>query len=67
MEVTSSESLLAAKTAMDSLVVGVASVMSGGVRLEQVKVVDESGQLLVLYPSRTDLASSPDVRVTRPL
>lgn len=52
---------------MDSLVVGVASVMSGGVRLEQVKVVDESGQLLVLYPSRTDLASSPDVRVTRPL
>ena len=52
---------------MDSLVVGVASVMSGGVRVEQVRVVDEAGQLLVLYPSRTDLANSTDIRVSRPL
>jgi hypothetical protein len=65
--VTSSESLLAAKVAMDSLVVGVASVMSGGVRVEQVRVVDNAGQLLVLYPSRTDLANSTDIRVSRHL
>ena len=57
---------------MDSLVVGVASVMSGGVRVEQVRVeqvrvVDNAGQLLVLYPSRTDLANSTDIRVSRHL
>ena len=67
VEVTSSESLAAAKTALDSLVVGVASVMSGGVEVEVVRVVDEAGQLLVLYPSRTDLTNTSDIRVIRPL
>ena len=70
---TSSETLLAAKTAMDALVVGVA-VMSvegrrgecAGVRVEQVRVVDEAGQLLVLYPSRTDLTNSSEIKLIRP-
>ena len=68
VEVTSSESLLAAKTAMDALVVGLAvmSVSGEGVRVEQVRVIDEAGQLLVLYPSRTDLSNSTDIIVTRP-
>ena len=73
VEVTSSESLAVAKTVMDALVTGV-GVMSGeggrgrggGVTVEQVRVVDEAGQLLVLYPSRTDLLTSTDISVTRP-
>ena len=72
VEVTSSESLAAAKTAMDALVTGVVVMgeggrgEEGGVRVEQVRVVDEAGQLLVLYPSRTDLVTSTDVTVVRP-
>ena len=70
VEVTSGESLATAKTVMDALVTGVV-VMSerqgeeGGVVAEQVRVVDEAGQLLVLYPSRIDLTSS-ELRVLRP-
>ena len=70
MEVTSSESLSVAKTVMDALVTGVAGMSEGGrgegVTVEQVKVVDETGQLLVLYPSRTDLLTSNDITVCRP-
>ena len=71
MEVTSSESLAVAKTVMDALVTGV-GVMGGEegrggvVTVEQVRVVDEAGQLLVLYPSRTDLLTSTAISVTRP-
>lgn len=65
MEVTSSESLAMAKTVMDALVTGVV-VMSEGVKVEQVRVVDKTGQLLVLYPSRTDLVTSTDIEVVRP-
>ena len=70
MEVTSSESLTTAKTVMDALVTGVVVMSEGGgggtVEVEQVKVVDEAGQLLVLYPSRTDLLTSTDIAVSRP-
>lgn len=68
VEVTSSESLAVAKTVMDAVVTGV-GVMEGrgeGVQVEQVRVVDEAGQLLVLYPSRTDLVTSSDIEVVRP-
>ena len=72
VEVTSSESLDAAKIAMDALVTGVVVMCEGGrggeggVRVEQVRVVDDVRQLLVLYPSRTDLVTSTDVTVVRP-
>ena len=72
VEVTSSESLAAAKIVMDALVTGVVVMGEGGrggeggVRVEQVRVVDGAGQLLVLYPSRTDLVTSTDVTVVRP-
>lgn len=65
VEVTSSESLAVAKTVMDAVVTGV-GVMKEGVQVEQVRVVDEAGQLLVLYPSRTDLMTSSDIEVVRP-
>lgn len=67
MEVTSSDSLQTAKTVMDTLLVGVATILGveSGLRVEQVKVVDEGRQLLVLYPSRTDLTNTNDVIVTR--
>ena len=46
------------KQVMESLVCGMCEhnvgVRQGRLVLEQVRVVDESGQLLVLYPSRTD-------------
>lgn len=69
VEVTSSESLAVAKTVMDALVTGVGTMTEGrgeGVQVEQVRVVDEAGQLLVLYPSRTDLVTSGGVEVVRP-
>ena len=34
-------------------------------RVEQVKVVDETGQLLVMYPSRTDLLETTS-QIIRP-
>ena len=57
---------------MDSLVcemcasgVGVSS--DGVMRVEQVKVVEHgSNQLLVMYPSRTDLVDCPSISVERP-
>ena len=68
---TSSESLAVAKNVMDSLVTGI-GVMSdvrakgGEMIVEQVKVLDEARQLLVLYPSRTDLLTSTNISVIRP-
>lgn len=65
LEVTSAETLGACKQVMDSLVLGMCKRGLGVgstnkvMVVEQVKVVDESGQLLVLYPSRTDLIGSP--------
>ena len=48
---------------MDSLVCGMCeqglAVRGNKMEVEQVKVVDPSGQLLVLYPSRTDLTDTP--------
>ncbi len=64
---TSSESLAASKLVMESILEGmVACECVGGRELcvEQVRVV-EGGQLLVLYPSRTDLTSDK-LEVTRP-
>lgn len=69
LEVTSSESLAVAKMVMDAVVTGVGGMKEGrgeGVQVEQVRVVDEAGQLLVLYPSRTDLVASSDIEVVRP-
>lgn len=69
LEVTSSESLAVAKMVMDAVVTGVGGMKEGrgeGVQVEQVRVVDEAGQLLVLYPSRTDLVASRDIEVVRP-
>lgn len=69
VEVTSSESLAVAKTVMDAVVTGVGVMKEGrgeGVQVEQVRVVDEAGQLLVLYPSRTDLVTSSAIEVVRP-
>ena len=67
LEVTSGESLAACKSVMDSLIVGMCEaglVGSDGVlSVEQGRVVEEGGKLLVLYPSRTDLSNnSVDVR-----
>lgn len=63
LEVSSSESLAVCKRVMDSLVCGMCEKGLGVVEevlgVEQVRVVDESGQLLVLYPSRTDLLDTP--------
>ncbi len=62
LEVTSAESLGSCKAVMESLVCGMCEkgvgVRQGRMVLEQVRVVDESGQLLVLYPSRTDLTGT---------
>lgn len=59
LEVSSSESLGACKSVMDALVCGMCDkglgVVDRVMRVEQVRVVDEANQLLVLYPSRTDL------------
>lgn len=79
MEVTSSQSLQACKTALDSLVLemlhaGVDCVtseqssFSHEIHLEQCRVVDETGTLLVAYPSRPDLAyNDDDIEVKREL
>ncbi len=72
LEVTSSQSLSTCKAVMDALVcemcvsgVGVAS--DDVMRVEQVRVMEEgSGQLLVLYPSKTDLVNCPSISVARP-
>ena len=56
---------------MDTLLEGMVTCecvreRSGGVLcVEQVRVIEEEGQLLVLYPSRTDLTSD-NLDVTRP-
>ena len=69
LEVTSGESLALCKEVMDRLIVGMCEgglVGSDGVlSVEQGRVVEEGGQLLVLYPSRTDL-STDSVSVHRP-
>ena len=69
LEVTSGESLALCKEVMDRLIVGMCEgglVGSDGVlSVEQGKVVEEGGQLLVLYPSRTDL-SADTINVHRP-
>lgn len=69
LEVTSSESLASCKAVMDALVVGMCEEglgLEGGegtLCVEQGRVEDEGGQLLVLYPSRTDLTTDKiDVR-----
>lgn len=72
LEVTSTESLASCKSVMDALVVGMCEcgvgVSSEGVMVvEQGRVVEaESGQLLVLYPSKIDLTSDV-ITVKRPL
>ena len=69
LEVSSSESLGVCKMVMDALVCGMCEkglgVMEGVMRVEQVRVVDEANQLLVLYPSRTDLIDTAFV-ILRP-
>ena len=69
LEVTSVESLAVCKQVMDRLIVGMCEgglVGSDGVlSVEQGRVVEEGGQLLVLYPSRTDL-STDTINVHRP-
>ena len=79
VEVTSSRSLQACKTALDSLVLemlhaGVDCVtteqssVGHEIHLEQSRVVDETGTLLVAYPSRPDLAyNDDDIEVKREL
>ena len=67
LEVTSAENLATAKSVMDALVLGMVGCVGseGGMCVEQVRVVDEAGQLLVLYPSRTDLTAT-ELDVQRP-
>lgn len=79
VEVTSSRSLQACKTALDSLVLemlhaGVDCVTTEQssfgheIHLGQCRVVDETGTLLVAYPSRPDLAyNDDDIEVKREL
>lgn len=60
LEVTSSDSLASCKKVMDSLIAAMCcehlySSTHDGLMVEQVKVVDAEGQLLVVYPSRPDL------------
>ena len=68
MEVTSSENLATAKAVMDALVEGMVRCVGGdeGTCVEQVRVVDEAGQVLVLYPSRIDLTTTA-LDVQRPV
>ena len=71
LEVTSSANLATCKSVMDSLVCGMCEsgvgVSSDGVmRVEQVKVLDQGKQLLVMYPSRTDLVDCSSISVERP-
>lgn len=72
LEVTSSTNLATCKSVMDSLVSGMCEsgvgVSREGVMLvEQVKVVEQNErQLLVLYPSRTDLTDYTTINVARP-
>ena len=77
VEVTSSRSLQACKTALDSLALDMLhagvdcttseqSSFSNEILLEQCRVVDETGALLVAYPSRPDLAyNDDDIEVKR--
>ena len=68
LEVTSGESLAVCKEVMDRLIVGMCEgglVGSGVLSVEQGRVVEEGGQLLVLYPSRTDL-STDTINIHRP-
>lgn len=69
LEVTSAESLGSCKQVMDALVCGMCErglgMHSGRMQVEQVKVVDPTGQLLVLYPSRTDLTDT-EFEISRP-
>ena len=69
LEVTSNERLGACKSVMDALLVSMCEeelVGGGGVLcVEQGKVLDAGGQLLVLYPSKTDLCGTK-VEVRRP-
>ena len=59
LEVSSGESLATCKSVMDALVCGMCErgvgVVDNVLRVEQVRVLDDSDKLLVLYPSRTDL------------
>ena len=69
LEVTSSESLASCKQVMDQLVCGMCErelgVKDKVMSVEQVKVLDEDGHVLVLYPSRTDLIDTT-FKVVRP-
>ena len=69
VEVSSSENLAICKSVMDALVCGMCEkglgVVDSVLGVEQVKVLDESDMLLVLYPSRTDLLDS-QYEVLRP-
>ena len=79
VEVTSSRSLQACKAAVDSLAFemlqagfscGVAeqSSFSHEIVLEQCRVIDDTGTLLVAYPSRPDLVyNNDDIEVKREL
>ncbi len=66
---SSSESLAVCKSVMDALVCGMCERNVGMVdnvlRVEQVRVVEESEKLLVLYPSRTDLIDT-EYEILRP-
>ncbi len=66
VEVSSGDTLAATKLVMEAFMEGLVSCqcVHGELCVEQVRVV-EDGQLLVLYPSRTDL-SSPNLDVIRP-
>ena len=69
---TSSTNLATCKSVMDSLVCGmcesgVGMSREGVMFVEQVKVMEQSDrQLLVLYPSRTDLTDCTTINVARP-
>ena len=79
VEVTSARSLQACKTALDSLVLEMLhagvdcitseqSPFSHETLLEQCRVVDETGSLLVAYPSQPDLVyNDDDIEVKREL
>ena len=66
---TSSDSLASCKKVMDSLIAAMCcehlqSAATDGLVVEQVKVVDAEGQLLVVYPARPDL-NIDTIEVTR--
>lgn len=69
LEVSSRESLGSCKQVMEALVCGMCEagvgVRGDRMQLEQVRVLDETGHVLVLFPSRTDLTDT-SFEVVRP-